>query len=507
MKNYIYILFLIFFNLPDTTAQKTFSKVLRKGYRAAAFYNAFMVKDTIMATGTVLDSTWGAWFVKMDTTGKVLLEKQYKMNPIPEFYVSNNSRGFIQTSDGGFAMIGETYLSNQGVFIKIKNNGDLDFITYHIVDHSKIDPVEILDILETQNHYLLLLRSHFIGSFPSVWYTTSILRLDKKGKILNEFFFEAGESFGNFTKIGNNNILMNGGGILDNGDIAPKVAFIDSLGTIKSRKWGTIDSVKGMNKLRKSKNGWVYIGRHNFPIPTADQGSSDYYIVGTDEDFQMVWKKRVGYRSRYSVANNVCPIGNDEYLALFTMNPRTAIFPTFNYNGAFIQKFNGKGDLFWSRMDTMFWEVSGNQCKNEYVSALPLPSGNIIVLGWSQKCYGSDEELGAYAWIVKLSKDGCLLEPACGISTTGENFDIQEFRAFPNPASSVFTVEWKIPNESTWRLYLRDYSGRVVQQSEVAAGSLRYTFPIENLASGIYFYELRDSNGKHIESGKMMVQQ
>ena len=484
----------------QTLAQKNFSNAFRAGHRAAAFTNGLLDSNTVVAYGQVLDSTWNAWFIKMDTMGNVLLQKQYEMKEYPDFFVSDNNWPLIKTSDKGYAFLGITYFKRSDVLVKIKENGELDFIKYYSYDSTKITYNTPLSLVETKEGF----RYYSYRIYQDIGARSALMSLDKKGNLLNEVLSSAYEMDVAYYRKNQDTMLLFGVDII-NTFARAKVTFLDNNFNYLGKKTATFDYGEGIVYPKKTKTGWVYSSFKRYSKPAPIKQVHDYWLSGTDEKFNVIWHKKIGYTGKSNGIYNICDIGNDEFLVLMQDNSAKENIPNATYNGALIQKINGSGDFLWSRKDTIFSPIGRNQ--NQQVVAIPLPSGNIIVLGWAENFYTSISRQGVYAWIVKLSKDGCLLEPACGISATGESFDIQEFRAFPNPASSVFTVEWKVPNESTWQLYLRDYSGRVVQQSEVATGSLRHTFSVENLASGLYFYELRASSGIHIESGKVIIQQ
>lgn len=478
--------------------QNTFSKIFRGGHRAGVLANALMEKDTIYAYGEALDSTWAAWFMKLDTSGNILMQRQYEMQPFPEFFVSDNNDGFIKTTDGGFAMLGITYFTKNEVFIKIKNNGDVEFIKYYpTIKYSSIG-----SIIETNDGYLLgTTRQDSDFKLKGI-----IVKTDKKGNIIKETLTSlADEAFGFFHQKNKDTIIMTGR-VTINGKQVPAIRYLNAVdGSLLSTQSLTTDYGTQLLQMQKSNFGWVSIANILYEQPSLEPPLKSILLNGMDEKFNLIWQKPIAYKGKYSWGNTIAKLSNDEYAAFVDYNGASEKPKVSSYNGAFIQKFNGKGDLLWHRLDTVFW--AGSQCINNYLNAFALPSGNIIVMGWTQKCYGTEAEgFGAYAWIVKLSKNGCLLEPLCGMSATGETFDVQQFRVFPNPANSLFNIEWKVPNSFQWTIALYNYNGQIIQKQDIDIGQTRYTFDVDNLANGIYFYDIRLENGTRIQTGKVIIQ-
>jgi hypothetical protein len=507
MKNIFFILCFSFY-IFSLQAQVGFSKANRFGYFAADFDNVILDNDTLVAFGETRDSfAWRCSFIKMDTFGNVLLHKRYEFGKYPDDFYADDGNSLIKTSDGGYALVGQKFDSDIGIFNKFKKNGDLAFTTY-IPKQDTIGFTRFTKMIEFKEAFYIISERQKKKDNKIQYVLTKI---NKKGNIVWEkvMIKDIGE-INSIMPVDNNIVLA--GFYYDKKAIF--IRSIDSTGNIINQ----IDKFQkfhGCQHFQKTAFGYTYSMVNQYPklnIPDPVAFYREYFLVGTDDSLNILWQKQIGFVSlNPNEAKNICKVGKDEYVGLFRMcntkgsGNSTNLYPPDQYCGSFIQKYNTKGEMLWNRFDTLFWTRKEiNLSENVLVSAVALPSGNIICVGWSQKRF--QPNTGVHSWVLKLSKDGCLLEPACGISATGENFDIQEFRVFPNPTSSIFTVEWKVPNESTWRLYLRDYSGRIVQQSEIAAGALRQTLQVENLANGLYFYELRASSGKHLESGKIIIQ-
>jgi len=84
----------------------------------------------------------------------------------------------------------------------------------------------------------------------------------------------------------------------------------------------------------------------------------------------------------------------------------------------------------------------------------------------------------------------------------------EDFKVYPNPASSQVTVEWNYNEEKPTRLFLTDVAGRVVMElpsfKKISAGKMQVQFSTRQLKDGTYFVTLISDNKKHVN--KLMVQ-
>lgn len=76
-------------------------------------------------------------------------------------------------------------------------------------------------------------------------------------------------------------------------------------------------------------------------------------------------------------------------------------------------------------------------------------------------------------------------------------------RYYPNPASSFINFDYLKPGEKSYTLQIFNFMGKKVY--EIKNKPDRNFIPLENFYRGIYIYQLRDRNGKILESGKFQV--
>lgn len=74
---------------------------------------------------------------------------------------------------------------------------------------------------------------------------------------------------------------------------------------------------------------------------------------------------------------------------------------------------------------------------------------------------------------------------------------------FPNPATTVINFEFQGGYDKSYTLQFYNFMGKKV--NEFKPGSDRINISLEGYYRGVYIYQLRDKNGKIVESGKFQV--
>lgn len=76
-------------------------------------------------------------------------------------------------------------------------------------------------------------------------------------------------------------------------------------------------------------------------------------------------------------------------------------------------------------------------------------------------------------------------------------------RPYPIPATTVINFEFQYGYDKSFSLQIYNFMGKkVVELNKIPS---RINMPLEEFYRGIYVYQLRDKDGKIIESGKFQV--
>lgn len=74
---------------------------------------------------------------------------------------------------------------------------------------------------------------------------------------------------------------------------------------------------------------------------------------------------------------------------------------------------------------------------------------------------------------------------------------------YPNPATSVITFDFQSGYDKNYNLQIYNFIGKKVQ--EVNNISPKTTINLNDFYRGIYIFQLKDKNGKVIDTGKFQV--
>lgn len=74
---------------------------------------------------------------------------------------------------------------------------------------------------------------------------------------------------------------------------------------------------------------------------------------------------------------------------------------------------------------------------------------------------------------------------------------------YPNPATSYINFEFTKPIEKGYILQIYNFIGKKV--TEVNINYNKTTISLDNYFRGIYIFQIRDKNGRVIDSGKFQV--
>lgn len=86
-------------------------------------------------------------------------------------------------------------------------------------------------------------------------------------------------------------------------------------------------------------------------------------------------------------------------------------------------------------------------------------------------------------------------------STTEPN--VKTLKFYPNPAVSYINFEFLKDYDRSYALYIFNFIGKQVDEIKVTARKI--TISLTEYYRGVYIFQLRDSKGNIVESGKFQV--
>lgn len=90
------------------------------------------------------------------------------------------------------------------------------------------------------------------------------------------------------------------------------------------------------------------------------------------------------------------------------------------------------------------------------------------------------------------------------MSITSAFSQTKTVKCYPNPATAVINFEFKTGKDKNTQLQIYSFTGKKMTDLAVTSGKI--TVILDNdYYRGVYIFQLRDRNGKIIETGKFQV--
>jgi hypothetical protein len=222
---------------------------------------------------------------------------------------------------------------------------------------------------------------------------------------------------------------------------------------------------------------------------TLNHGMSDYWVIKLNEYGNLIWEKTFGGTDQEQIWGSICQTSDGNYVVVGLSDGADGDV-TYNHGGYdyWIVKFNPSGKILWQE------SLGGSMSDYPTEIKQTIDSGYIISgFTWSNNGDVSGNHGNWDYWIVKLLPDTVKSVP-----DTLDTDTVNYFQLFPNPVTNQLTVKTNDNEQSEIILY--DIASRkILQQKFTNSVSLN----TEQLAKGIYLYEVRNKNGV-IKKGKVV---
>ncbi len=499
------ILLLFFlFTLNVSNAQQNFSQIYDFGDSTGVLFRHLILKeDTLIIGGTITHPqtfNWGLYFAKADTLGNILDYKTH-FDIDNGSYVFSTRTNMIETSDGGYVVIGSNPNNNTEILFKLNQNGDKEFFKQYENVNNRTRYFH--RVIESENGYIIVGRSFHNTNGDA---NGNIVGIDFEGELLWEVNYGTGnetEGFGGIQKVYDNEYLVGGGWgnpitinnpneDAENRSIAVK---IDALGNILSEWEGEIVGVdtgiaRHLSKIKDSGDGnWMQPATKRRILELDGQ---DFLVLlpgisKKDANYNIIWETYFGddnYASPINNFFNITKTPDDGWVGVGTFAHLTDTVNFYGHYAGFIGKVDGDGEKMWSRSDTLFSPAYLSEpLLSDVVS---LPSGSIIACGQVDRADTSPNK--SVGWIIKLDKDGCI-EPGCNATSSIDFSTLTDvFSVYPNPTDGLLNIEGK--GNYSAEIYGLD-GRRYYKESGLFENS---RLDLSDLQSGMYFVKIQQEN-------------
>ncbi len=392
------------------------------------------------------------WIVKLDSYGNIQWQKS--LGGSDEDWPNS----IIQTSDGGYIVVGWTY----------SNDGDV-----------------------SGNH----------SYYKDYW----IVKLDANGNIQWQKCLGGSENDEAFSIIqtSDGGYLVAGYSESNDGDVSGNhgnndfwIVKLDSYGNIQWQKcFGGSSGETAYSIVQTSDGGYLVAGSSgsNDGDVSGNHGDSDYWIIKLDSYGNIQWQKCFG-GSYSDKATSVSLTSDGEYIiAGYSWSDDGDVAEHYGSPGTlsgypdyWVIKLDETGNIQWQK-------TLGGYKWDEAHSVILSKDGSYVVAGFSTSNDGdvSENYGGEDYWIVKLTENN---NTVSAISYLQNQIDV-----YPNPTVGKFTVD----KAKGYSLDITDISGKVIKHiSDVQSDNLE--IDLSSYSKGIYILKLY--NGTDVKIAKIVVQ-
>ncbi len=506
MKNIIFALFA--FAQVHSFGQVGFNKVSVFDFDGAGFSNVLYDDGYILLYGLAkqTDYPWGIFLAKLDTNGNVIWKKVHT-DTLGEDFAYIGNLGFIKLKDNsGYALINSIFGPIDALLMIVDNKGNI------------VLSKEYLDISSTTDSYrkIIELDSGFlIGGDKQPKANPNdhqifVMRTDKQGNKVWEKWFgleSRVDVLSSLMKVDDNEFVISWSSVnfyapANEWTPATKMIAIDTLGNVKWEQPFFFDEDGGIGLQKTGDGGWIYT---TVRIITDGLNWGDWVsqakLVRRDSSFNLMWEKEVGEpTSMYNYFLDLKPAPEGGYIGAGSYQESLAVYPDA-YPTGWMCRWSEQGDSLWSRKDKGL-DIPNGYSESHLAAVAPLPSGSFIACGYS------DGPNNSWAWLIKVTRDGCIDTLLCMPSEVRPEPETNDgpVRVYPNPASEQVSFSFHFPAVAG-KVSLRviDLNGKTVHLWPALPAFGEAVWITQNIPSGLYYYCLATADGTVFRSGRVVV--
>lgn len=395
------------------------------------------------------NSKLGMYLIKTDYKGKEIWNKI--------IYPYGGSYRFLQTSDNGFAICGLS-IQNRMILIKTDENGDTLWTRQYTIDGRQS---RAWSIKATRDKGFVLCGSVY-PHFPNEAY---VVKTDSLGNLLWQNVYSTFATT-DIVESANGNFYSVGWNLLRKIDTLGKEVWTKPTG----------DALR----ISESEDGYLYLGG----------GSDGFYFAKFDTSGNSIFQHNFFDNAG---AKDICADIKGNFLLAGSINEIDSLGENQN---ALFAKFNPNGVLIFAK------SVNTSGLFGELLSSCNVTNdGGFIMCGHTNYPTPGLEEDNVLA--IKCDSAGNT-SPVVAIRNYGEEFikDFELEQNFPNPFNSKTLIKFSLRTNNVIVLKIYDSMGREVSElinGNQNKGSYQMTFDATNLASGVYFINLKIKNYQSVK--------
>lgn len=458
MKNLCKIIFLfLIFSLKSEAQTVTWQKYYNYESGHDYAYDAIQTFDggyLIVGQGRSSSVFIGAFLLKTDYLGNIEWKKL--IGSSSENKVAYKVR---QLPDSGFILVGDS--NNSLLIFKTDKNGEVLWENRYSVENSNATRGFSFDI--TADSCIISCGAvYFFSIFESYPF---IVKTDMSGNLIWKKYYNDMINVTSYdiTEVENNKYFFCGSKYLRK---------IDSSGNvISTNSYWSGSGLLALYELEYEKSGIIYSGG------TSElNGGESFHLLKVDSNDSLFWSNRI------LSPDNV--VADGESLCLVNGN----IYMTGGYNfGGVVPFVRVSSDGKTQKYNL----IPESQVVESYATSINPTDDNGFIICGSTK-FGA---IPSYKYLVIKTDSNGYAPELVNIQHQTENAEQFElFQNYPNPFNPVTTIEYNLQNQTFVTLSVFDVMGKKVEEYENGiqnSGINSLKFDGTNLASGIYFYQLK----------------
>ncbi len=340
------------------------------------------------------------WLVKIDSSGDIQWSNIY-----PQAGNDAGAYSVVQTSDGGYALVGTSISSSGAVqnvwLIKTDSNGDIQWSK--TVDTGYTDNF-VISVLQTKGGDYVLAGS---GSSGTIGGSGWLIETDSNGNLLWKQTYE---------NVAPKVLIQTSDGGYAIASASGELIKTDSKGNLSWEKsYPTSGALNfGGSLIQTSDGGYAMAGGKTVPATEPNSSaSSQVWLVKTDSQGNLQWQSALNSSTQIDSVTNLMQTKDGGYAVAGFIEAYL-----WSKSCAFLFKTDSKGNVEWSQTYAESWTTFVN-------GLIQNSDGGFILAGSST---GSNTNNGA--WLIKTDDDGNA--PTVSVSAVSDS-------SSPSPGSTSST--------------------------------------------------------------------
>ncbi len=482
-----YCLMIVYLSMPLIGHAQIFNKKYDFYINSGASFNVEQIAhdSLLITTSNFIPSGLSISSVLLNFNGDSLRKRTYQ-DSLKNLYMGW-ANSMNPTHDGGFIMGGgyKDTATDYGYLVKFNRFGDTiwtrtfgDTVNWFTFRQA---------IQTTDGGYAVVGEYAAVGRRPDGW----LVKTDSLGNLQWQKFYST--TIGTFERLSSVFQTVDGGFVLGgteqefpNQNIRnydPIVIKVDSLGNQQWRyKYDTPGNDGVAYAIQTRDGNYVFVSGNSIPEnpPYSSVPLSKALMAKLDNNGSLLWDKEYGLVKRNHSLQVVKELANGDLVAC----GRRRSYQNSTIQGLLL-KTDANGDSIW--VNTYEYDPSQTSASNYLWDFVQMPDGGFVAAGETSGRIASVSYQDT--WLIRVDSNGCILQ-SCLVGLDDLPQESYELELYPNPSSGIVNIETSKPIES---IQIYNIRGQEVKRIENPVG--QFELPRE---LGLYIIKSYSEDGSFL---------